>query len=475
MKVLILTEGSSDIGFGHITRCLSIYQAFKERGIYSKLLINGDSSVEVLLKNTEYEIVNWIEEKNNLKKYLPNAQIIFIDSYIAEKVDYEDIVKQAKLGVYYDDYNRLEYPCGIVVNGNLYGRKLKYPQKKCVKYLLGPQYLPLRRDFWEIPEKKIKAAIKEILITFGGDDIRNLTPKVLETLSRKFPKWKKRVVIGKGFKNLTEIKKNADKMTELIYYPDGNIMKKLMIECDIAISAGGQTLYELARIGLPTVVVLVAENQKENIKGMVEAGFIEYAGEWDSPILMKNITKKIKILENYLERKKRVMIGRNLVDGQGSKRIVKEILTQFINNYLVIRPVDDKDIWGVLTVSNDEIVRKNSFNSSFIKKKDHKEWFQKIDKQMFLVGELLGEIVAHGRVTKQDGEYVISIAVKKEFQNLGIGKKLLSKLITISKGKNLTAYVKKENLKSMKLFKLFDFKIINEGINYYKLLLEKDR
>ena len=61
MKVVILTEGGADIGFGHITRCLSLYQAFEEKGIVSEMIINGDGSVLGLLRNSNYQIFDWVK------------------------------------------------------------------------------------------------------------------------------------------------------------------------------------------------------------------------------------------------------------------------------------------------------------------------------------------------------------------------------------------------------------------------------
>jgi len=61
-----------------------------------------------------------------------------------------------KLAVYIDDNKRLDYPKGVVVNGSIHAKELNYSKKNGVKYLLGPKYIPLRKDFWEVPEKEIK-------------------------------------------------------------------------------------------------------------------------------------------------------------------------------------------------------------------------------------------------------------------------------------------------------------------------------
>ncbi|HIE58998.1 MAG TPA: UDP-2,4-diacetamido-2,4,6-trideoxy-beta-L-altropyranose hydrolase, partial [Hydrogenothermaceae bacterium] len=261
IKVYILTEGSSNIGFGHITRCLSLYQAFEEKGIKPKLIINGDDSIIDLIKNTDYKIINWIKNKDKILHEIQNADIVVIDSYLADKSFYEIVSNTVRIPIYIDDNKRIDYPKGIVVNGNIHAKELNYPKKDEVIYLLGTQYTPLRKEFWEVPEKEIKKNVESIMITFGGDDIRNMTPKVLKLLVNNYPNLKKNVVIGKGFKNIEEINSVADKNTNLIYYPDATKMKDIMLKSDIAISAGGQTLYELARVGVPTIAIAVADNQ----------------------------------------------------------------------------------------------------------------------------------------------------------------------------------------------------------------------
>ena len=105
------------------------------------------------------------------------------------------------------------------------------------------------------------------MVTFGGDDAKNMTPKILAFLNDEYPNLIKNVIIGRAFQNIDDIKKYTDKNTNLIYYPDAEKMKEIMFESDIAISACGQTLNELASVGVPTIGVCTAGNQLGNVKG----------------------------------------------------------------------------------------------------------------------------------------------------------------------------------------------------------------
>ena len=101
-----------------------------------------------------------------------------------------------------------------------------------------------------------------------------------------------------------------------------------MLKSDIDISAGRQTLYELARLGISTIGVCVAENQLGNIKGWEKIGFLEYAGFDNEDNIIVKINNLLKILENIKIRESKSKIGRKIVDGKGSLRVSNKLLKE---------------------------------------------------------------------------------------------------------------------------------------------------
>ncbi|MDP8298861.1 MAG: glycosyltransferase, partial [Candidatus Tantalella remota] len=106
-------------------------------------------------------------------------------------------------------------------------------------------------------------------------------------------------------------------------------MLELMFDADICISAGGQTLYELARVGVPTVCVCFADNQRNNIKGLVDGGFLEYVGDVTDDDIVVKVERGINILENMETRKERSLAGRSLVPGNGAVNIFLKAVEVF--------------------------------------------------------------------------------------------------------------------------------------------------
>src|SRR5690606_28227098 len=139
--------------------------------------------------------------------------------------------------------------------GTIGAENLPYKKDADHQYILGVQYIPLRKEFWdvEVPERKNRE-VKNILITFGAQDSRNLTPKVLESLLNEFPVYNYHVVTS----NNNIIKRDNIKIYSSL---NAGEMLKLMLDSDLAVTAAGQTTYELARTGVPFVAVGVIENQ----------------------------------------------------------------------------------------------------------------------------------------------------------------------------------------------------------------------
>jgi UDP-2,4-diacetamido-2,4,6-trideoxy-beta-L-altropyranose hydrolase len=461
MKISILTEGSRDIGFGHLTRCTAISQGFHEKGVYPKLIVHGDDAASRFLNENEHKILNWIQENDALAKEISDSDVVIVDSYLADLNTYHRISSLAKITLAIDDNFRIKYPCEFVVNGT-FGIEEKKDIEKSTNavYFLGSQYIALRKPFWEAPEKVINEEIQTLMMTFGGDDVRNLTPKILTNLVHNHPKLRFKVVVGAGFKNREQLESLGYENVDLIHSPGAEEMKKCMLESDIAVSASGQTIYELARLGVPTLCVKVADNQNNNIQGATQIGWIDYVGEWNDEHLCATLSNGVKQLQPKLEREKRSRLAKKTVDGKGAKRIVSIAIDAVLMQTLTVRPAIQSDILSIFHLSSQDDVRANSFHSEVIKLEAHKEWFlRKLhdEKIFYFVSELDKSFSGQIRFETNGEEATVGISIDEKFRRLGLGRVMMSKALTNLHEKSpsirkILAYIKTENIPSIKYF-----------------------
>ena len=466
LKVAVLTEGGIGSGLGHITRCLGLYEALEEFNCSPILIVNGDDSLKNILKGKKHFLNQWTENYKDNKR-LNDAQILIIDSYLANEEMYHYVSDNFPCPVFLDDNIRLKYPKGIVVNGAVYAETMNYPKNPDINYLLGSRYTPLRKTFWNVPGKIISDKITTCLIAMGGNDTRNLIPGIIALLREKFPAMHLKVIIGNSFDHISDIKKYANNSVELIYNADAKKMKEVMMTADIAISAAGQTLYELACIGLPTIAIQIADNQKGNVNGCLKAEFIEFAGKWDDKELFENILKNIQKLSDKKQRQLKSEIGQKWMDGQGSKRIAKKVLECYFEKNMHLRKAFSEDVEIIYELSNDDEVRKNSFNQDKIEFSQHQKWFnQKINSEncLTLIAESNKEMIGQIRFDVEK-DVVVSISVHKNYRNLGIGNLMMKKALQFLKNsypevEKVVAFVKENNIASKKYFEKCNFKFI---------------
>lgn len=336
MNISILSEGGRIYGFGHITRCLSISEGFKKYNIFPKFIINGDSSLDKLLDNTQHVKFNWELNRERLFQELYNCNILIIDSI---EISDDLLHKISALNIFIvmiDDYNRKGLlKKGIIIDWTILAEKKNFHNiNQNITYLLGSKYTPLRKEFNIDFQREANKEIKHILISFGGSDVRNMSPKILSFLNYEFVNIKKTIIVGSGFSNIDQIHKASDQNTNIIIDANAKEMSRQIQNADIAIASGGQTLYELARLNLPTISVTLVKNQLNDIMGWEETSSFYNAGWYDDNNLLANIKKYIEILQNREQREKIIKKTQLYLSDNGTDVLVNEILKGYNNDII---------------------------------------------------------------------------------------------------------------------------------------------
>ncbi len=415
MKALIFTEGGKETGFGHITRCLALRDALKTKGIHARMIVHGDASARRQFPGQLDMIFDWLSQKSRTRELLNGASIVIVDSYLAPIDFYKKISKTAPVCVYIDDFIRLSYPLGILVNGAIDAEKLRYPQKENLRRLLGAKYALLRKDFRQIPKRNARRRIKNVLVTFGGMDRSVFINGMLSYLQPRFPQWHFHIITGQPSHHVFQSTKRVT------YYRNitAQKMKQIMLHCDLAISGGGQTTHELAACGVPAAGICFARNQRFNIQGWQRHGFLKDAGLSNDPSIFKNLEASLR--QFTLERRCSMgEIGQKLVDGAGASRIAGEIFDSCFS----FPKVQTRDRKQIFKWSNAPDARSVSFNTKPIKWSEHCQWFSKKLKDprcLFFKITWLDRAIGQVRFDRNGKKTSLSVALDRKFRGKGLG------------------------------------------------------
>lgn len=320
-KLYIITEGSHDLGFGHIARCLSFYERFVAEGYDVEMLVDGEKSCDRLLTGKNYRYIRWFHETRLLD--FVEGSVIFLDSLRAtqEQVDY--LQKITSDFVVIDDYQRRNYIHAIIIdwtpNVENTGKHL-HNFHAGNRLLLGIGYSVLRKDMLVDIDYKFRK-LSCITIIMGGSDIRNLTPVLANRLGALASNWQINVILGPGTADFLPTTTNICLYRSL----DATKIREVFLNSDLVISAGGQTIFELAYLGVPTIPIQVIDNQTEDLQGLLELGFYDEIFQWDDLELPDKVASKIEDLISMEKRKQYMALCYNRKVGKGMEQIIRAI------------------------------------------------------------------------------------------------------------------------------------------------------
>jgi UDP-2,4-diacetamido-2,4,6-trideoxy-beta-L-altropyranose hydrolase len=315
--VLFLTEGGAGVGLGHLRRCLALAGALADHGIRCKFAVAGGNEAETFVARAGFDVtgVSSFEDLDTIGRVTSSSRAVVIDSYRASEVAFR--ASRAPV-VCLDDLANRTLPVVVVVNAAVNATASMYSSLTDARLLLGPQHALLRREFAQPVARVTKPRVDRVLVTFGGGDAGAVVRAVVGWLPNAFPAAAIDVVAG-PFAGDADVG-----AANVLRDPD---MRAAMLDADLAVSAGGQTLFELAATALPAITVTIAANQRDNVSGFAAAGTIRSAGEADDANLERQFIDAARAVADPAEREEMSRRGRLLVDGRGASRVADEIVT----------------------------------------------------------------------------------------------------------------------------------------------------
>ena len=235
-----------------------------------------------------------------------------------------------------------------------------------------------------------------------------------------------------------------------------------MADCDIAMSAGGQTINELARLGIPTIGIAVADNQIPHLNGWLKEKFLLMELTYTQP----NLESRLQLVLNHLK-KKQVRdavskIGKQRIDGAGSRRIIQFLVEKTAGKAgYYFRKIIAKDASLVFNLSNDRLVRANSINQESINWGAHLDWFSgKLmdDDCLYLLAFTTSDqFIGQVRLEIKGYYAEINISIDKDFRGKGYSKSLIfnASYTCFHLKPNvgyILAYIRPQNTPSIKAF-----------------------
>lgn len=485
--LLIRADAGPEIGTGHVMRCLALAQAWKDAGGWAAFVMAGEiAEIEGRLTQDGFGVTHIAASPGSEKDAALTAELaisqdacfVIVDGY-QFGCDYQLCLKNARLrSLFIDDYGHAKtYMADLVLNQNIYASEEIYKDRDCsTQLLLGSSFILLRREFlpWRNWTRINPDRSDRLLVSLGGSDPENVTIKILSCLKEITDNGIDIVaVVGAANAHNSELHAAA-MQSEVPVRLARNVsnMPELLAWADMAIISGGTTSYEAAFMGLPCLIVIIAENQIlvaeefDRTRAAISLG-------WHQDLSSECIRDAVENLRlNCRARESMSRIGRQLVDGQGSIRVIRAILEKVIT----VREAVCGDCDLIYRWANDDDTRAASFNSSPIDWDTHCRWLSgKLSNPhclMLMCGYGPNHPFGVVRFDIAADEALISINLDPSMRGRGLGGFTIIRTVDeLFKRYNerhnisvVSAFIKPENLRSAKAFKMAGFSEVGATI-----------
>ncbi len=340
--LLVRADATVTSGTGHVMRCLALAQAWQHAGgdvIFA--MAQSTVAIQERLRSEPVKVVaiqGVPSSAEDMQQTIDatlfhKAEWLVVDGYQFD-AHYVSELQNVLSVLVIDDNGELEsYSSELVLNQNAHARAEMYAKRAPrTRLLLGPRYTLLRNEFtayrnWarNVPERGTR-----VLITMGGSDPKDLTPGILFALADlSIDDLQIRVVVGSSAENRSGVAEEAEKFPGRVEVMSNVAnMAELMAWADLAIAGAGTTCWEMCLLGLPAILVVVAENQKFIAGRLAEMGAAVNAGPAESIDCSALAHRVAKLLDNRDWRLQMSQSARQLVDGRGSGRVLETMRTK---------------------------------------------------------------------------------------------------------------------------------------------------
>lgn len=335
--ILIRVDCNAEIASGHLMRCISVAVEARKEGFESVFLMSDSDSADILA-DYGFRLVDLHSDWRTLEKELPEmirivssypCAVLLVDTYRITRgyVDaLSEYIKVAYLGSKPDNLGSLS----LLVNysSEIDARRYRelYPD---TVLLLGTIYAPLREEFRDIC-RDVPDEVRHVLVTTGNTDNCHVVSSLLKRLVAGtchedviFD-----IVVGRLFGDKDEIAGLAAGKDNIRLHHNVHAMSDLMKSSQLAVSANGTTIYELAACGVPTISFSSVEEQEKSGNSMHSLGVVDYCGAFfrDRDSCLERIMSKLDLYIDSKEERVRLQNSASLkIDGKGCSRIVRGI------------------------------------------------------------------------------------------------------------------------------------------------------
>lgn len=461
MKFAFRADASIDIGSGHVMRCLALADKLRAQGAQTLFLCrNFPGHLYDIIEARGHALhrlpppdtpctpdaqkapahaawlgVAWQQDSEECAAALAawgRPDWLVVDHYAIDRRWEQRLRKHGEKIMVIDDLADRAHDCDLLLNQNLQSGAARYDgrlPKKC-RRLLGPRFALLHPEFnaWRTKRSTPDGHLHRLLVFFGGSDPHNFSATAVQAIraSSLGEQCHVDLVLGAANPHRAAIAAICRSLPKISVHTQTPNMAALMAEADLMIGAAGTTSWERCCLGLPAIVVSVADNQRENGRQLARHRAAIYIGDAvdTSAEHLSKLLDKLAARPSFVRRLAQRAL--QITEGKGVDLLALALHAE----QLQLRPARIEDCERLWRWRNDPKTRQASFDSRSIDLAEHRNWYRRVldnPEQTLLLGSIASQNIGVLRYDiGAENQAEVSVYLDPDLHGIGLGSPLIA-------------------------------------------------
>jgi UDP-2,4-diacetamido-2,4,6-trideoxy-beta-L-altropyranose hydrolase len=333
-RSVFVTHGGAQIGLGHVKRCLALAKALSEEGDTVSFIVSPDPTTARFIEGAGFSVLQYTWERRPAALLTAvggtDVDTAIVDSYTARTEHFEALRSVAQQLVAIDDTATRRLPVDVVVNVGAGTESLRdtYDVYEHTRLLLGSRYALLDTAFGEGPVRSHRTKVERVLVTLGASVHAEALRSAVAAVDAALKGVQIGVVTGPFGTPAGMIGAATPGRNNVIDYGGLPELRPVILDADLAVTGAGVTLTEIAATATPAVMIQTEPNQARNVAAFENAGAAISAGPAKAADLHRKVLTAVRRLAEDSELRAHLGAeGRRLIDGQGARRVARELMS----------------------------------------------------------------------------------------------------------------------------------------------------
>lgn len=340
IPIIFRCDATTETGLSYFRRCYALAEVAQQSSRFRVYFLTRTLSKSLKKKLTEIHAnIQFLDESASIEQDLKALHGLFdmmsrkrivvcVDQKDWTSECFESLKRDSRVILMaFDDGDKRSYHCDFLINSSLDAESIAYATNPECERLLGPKFSMIRDEVHTLRQHPTERMAEnfQFLTYLGVEDKWGHALKVVEAAKNSQVKFESHIVVNAGWPHSEQAKRMIGNHPRIHFYEEPSFFPQLMARSDLALVCPGQTLFELAYLGIPMMTTALNSQQQSVAHSWLAQSLVEHMGPAEDVTAEGILEKILYWMDRDQELEERGIRTQKVIDGRGKFRVLERV------------------------------------------------------------------------------------------------------------------------------------------------------